>query len=220
MRVLKRMVMWFANFTKITLRSLRNLCVLCEKQNRKQKTENRKQKTGNRKQETKIMKELLNTIEPELLALTHRLEANAIDVVDKNRLVAWGRLRTSISAKLIIDDENPRIELSVIDTGDNQHKYAQYLHEGIKPHMPPVNAIRNWVIQKNLHLSGRAGARNSQTNDSPLSKGGQGGFKNKLKLQEQAATSIAWAIAINMKKKGKEPIPFLDLAVKMTLDLR
>ena len=159
--------------------------------------------------------QFLASIQPDLEKLTHKLRTYAIKIIDDEKMVCTGLLRTSIQAKLIIDDENPRIELFVNDPGNSKLKYAKYLHEGIKPHMPPLAPIKKWVAVKGIHKSSfRSAWEKTKQGNKGVSR------KNQIKkddLEDRLITNIAWAIAINMKKKGKKPVPFLKLAIQMAL---
>ena len=163
------------------------------------------------------VKDLLQTIKPDLLSFSHKLQKKAIDIVEEEGLVYRGRLRRSIQTKLILDDDNPRIELFVYDSGEGEHKYAQYLHEGIKPHMPPIAPIKKWVHTKGLHKNDFQNAWDKAKVRNKERKKGQPKV-SAIELTDRIVTSIAWAIAINMKNKGKEAVPFLELAIKMTIN--
>ena len=155
---------------------------------------------------------LLESAKPALERIAREIRKNAIEIVDEKGLVAWGDMRRAIQTKVVLDDGEPRIEVFIHDSSDKDMKYAQYIHEGIKPHMPPVDDIADWVRKKRLHKNKFLKAWEA-AQKTPR--------KNRIKkadLEEKHITSIAWAIAINMKKKGKEAVPFLDLAIKMTLD--
>ncbi|MDD3501980.1 MAG: hypothetical protein RBS16_01950 [Candidatus Cloacimonadales bacterium] len=162
------------------------------------------------------MNSQLALIRPELERLAQKLRNNTIKVIDDEKLVYKGLLRTSIQTRLILNDKDAKIELYVNDPGQNRLSYAKYIHEGIKPHMPPLEPIKKWVKTKGLHQNKFKKAwEKTKNNNLGLPR------KNKVKkasLEDQHISSIAWAIAINMKKKGKKPVPFLNLAVKMTLD--
>ncbi len=162
--------------------------------------------------------QFLAAIQPDLEKLTHKLRTYAIKIIDSEKMVVTGLLRNSIQAKLVLDDENPRIELYVNDPGNDKLKYAKYLHEGIKPHMPPIEPIKKWVAVKGIHKNSFKSAwQKAKQSNKGISR------KNQIKkddLEDRLITNIAWAIAINMKKKGKKPVPFLKLAVKMALSDR
>ena len=167
------------------------------------------------------IKELLQTIKPELEKFAHKLQTNAINTVDDEGLVYHGRLRRSIQTKLILDDDNPRIELFVYDSGKGEHKYAQYLHEGLKPHnkgLAAVEPLKKWVITKGIHKKDFQEAwEKAKMANKDRKKQGEASVK-RLDLENSIATSIAIAIAKKFKHHGRKPQPFLELAIKMTLN--
>jgi hypothetical protein len=77
--------------------------------------------------------------------------------------------------------------------------------------MPSIAPIREWVrrkgIAKNNIRSAWEEAKKIRRKDRP----------KKADIESRAIRSAAWVIAINMKEKGRDPNPFLKLAVEMTL---
>ncbi|MFA5628147.1 MAG: hypothetical protein WC965_11845 [Thiohalomonadaceae bacterium] len=163
-----------------------------------------------------INAEILEIIRPKLNTFCMAIRTNAIKIVDAEKMVVTGMLRASIQTKLILESDDQHIEVYVNDPGNNKLKYAKYLHEGIKPHMPPLDPIRQWVAKKGLHKTALAAAWNkTKQSNQGMKRHAQ---KKKGELESRLIDSIAWAVAINMKKKGKKPVPFLSLAIKMTLE--
>ena len=67
---------------------------------------------------------------------------------------------------------------SLIVEGGFKAEYFLYNHEGTKAHMPPIEPIMKWVVQKGLASSG------------------------------ESAEDIAWRIAVTIKAFGTTPNPF------------
>jgi HK97 gp10 family phage protein len=115
----------------------------------------------------------------------------------KNAPVDVGRLRASITPS--VKQEGTQ----VIGIVGSNVKYAAAVELGSKPHMPPVQAIAEWVRHKKL-----AGTYSIKTHKRMGSKSRQGGED----------LSLAWAIALKIKKFGTKPHPFLVPAFKQNRD--
>ena len=77
--------------------------------------------------------------------LANRIQTYAVKIVDKQGIVAWGKLRRAITTKYY--PERKEIDVFV---NEDIAPYAQYVHEGRKPgKMPPVGPIEEWV-KKNI----------------------------------------------------------------------
>jgi hypothetical protein len=162
---------------------------------------------------SELTEEIKAIILPVLNRIALDIRTNAIRIIDKEKLVYTGKLRRSIQAKVKLDSDDPHILVYVADAGDM--KYAKYIHEGIKPHMPPLDPIREWVRKKGLHRSSLSAAWNEA---KASNKGKPRAAKiKKGDLETRAINNIAWAVAIAMKKKGRKPTPFLKLAIQMAL---
>lgn len=83
-----------------------------------------------------------NEVDRELNDLGEDLTALAIDYLDKKQVSVTGDLRKSITHE--VSRELNGFSLS---WGTNL-KYAVYVHEGTKPHLPPEQPIRQWVVKK------------------------------------------------------------------------
>lgn len=152
-----------------------------------------------------------NIIQQHLERILHRIaddiKTNAISLVEDEKLVLSGTLRAAVDTKVHLTEKTAKITVFVGDKA----KYGKYLHEGIKPHMPPIAPIREWVRRKGIAKDSISAAWN-RAKQSPRTQ-----RPLKRDVESRAIDSTAWAIAINMKKKGRDPSPFLKLAVQMTL---
>lgn len=124
--------------------------------------------------------------------------------LSKSDKIASGSLYNSINYNVRIEDEGVHLDLLYL-------LYLYWINIGRIPGtMPPVDAILKWVQSR--RISGVANARRNII--GRFSKGirvnrgrdRQGRFVSVLKQQ----TSIAWAIAKSIKKKGIKAVPILD----------
>lgn len=118
--------------------------------------------------------------------------------------IASGALYNSINYNVRIEEDGVHLDLLYL-------LYLQWINQGRRPGtQPPLDAILNWV--KLLRISGNANARRNAI--GRFSKGirvnrgrnTKGQFTSIISQQ----TSIAWAIAMSIKKKGIKKVPILD----------
>ncbi len=160
------------------------------------------------------MESVKRHLKEELGLIADKIRARAINIVESEKMVVTGHLKNSIQTKTVVSDTETYILIYVAEGGklSGSTKYPKYLHEGIKPHMPPVDKIKEWVRKKGI-----------ATNDINKAWTKAQGMKRskrpkKQDLIDKKITQTAWAIAVNMKKNGRKPSPFLELAVKMTFN--
>ena len=150
------------------------------------------------------MKKQLDLI---LIDLANAIEVNAVKVIDKEKIVAWGRLRRAVKTKYYAD----RLSIDVF-VDDSIAPYAQYVHEGRKPgKLPPVSMIEEWARKKRLLSSSAKGVKLS-ARINPLAK-----LSPKQKQLADRYHALAWGIAMNMKKKELTPRRFLITAIIQSL---
>jgi predicted transcriptional regulator len=146
----------------------------------------------------------VNTIFQEL---ADRIEEKAVSIVDREGLVAWGKLRRAVTTKYYPD----RMQIDVF-VESKIAPYAIYVHEGREPgKMPPVSIIEEWARKKRLLSSESHGVKlSARINPSA---------KLNAKQQQLADRyhSLAWAIATKIKTKGIKPRRFLIKAIMETL---
>ncbi|MFA7057586.1 MAG: hypothetical protein WC155_08525 [Candidatus Cloacimonadales bacterium] len=157
------------------------------------------------------MEAIKKHLQDEIREIANKIRINAIKVIEDKEMVITGHLRNSIQTKTVINDNEAVITVFVAEGGKlkGSTKYPKFLHEGIEPHMPPIDPIKEWVRKK--------GIVKDDVNQTWLKVKNTRNRPTKQKMIEQKINSAAWAIAMNMKKKGRKPTPFLDIAVKMTL---
>ncbi len=91
---------------------------------------------------------VLAEVEQELWLIGKEIEALAVQYLDENNINYNADLRNSITSE--VQKELNKIELRV---GPNV-KHAIFVHEGTRPHWPPRQPIRKWVVRK-LGLKGK-----------------------------------------------------------------
>ena len=134
--------------------------------------------------------------------LADRIEGHAVAIVDRDEIVAWGRLRRGIKTKY--DAENLAIDVYV---EDEIAPYAQYVHEGRKAgKMPPVGPIEEWVRKKNIIQS-----------EAKLPVRLTSRITSAQQKAADEAHQAAWRIAMSMKKRELKPRRFLIEAIMKAL---
>lgn len=121
------------------------------------------------------------------------LERSVVENIDKNDNRATGELRKSVDHSVELVDGSAIIE---VFTGVN---YAEYVHEGTRPHMPPVSAIAMWLVRKGM-------------SSGALKRPRRGTMKALSATKE--IQRRAWAIAMKIRKHGTKPNPFFVEAWK------
>ena len=101
--------------------------------------------------------------------------------------VATGILRESIHFDF---EETENFFRGLVKVGAH---YGPYVEFGTRPHMPPVEPIQKWVEIKSRRFV------RTKSGKQRWIKGKQG----------KEARSIAWAIAMTIKKKGTKAHPYL-----------
>ena len=112
--------------------------------------------------------------------------------IDRMGLSVTGDLRKSVTHR--ISEEGERIAAQVGTGLKNPAPYPVYVHEGTKPHMPPLKPILKWVRKKGL-----AGSFSVKT------KRRLGSKKTQTKEDLKIAEAIRWKIS----HVGTKPHPFL-----------
>lgn len=121
------------------------------------------------------------------------LERETMDVIAANNKVATGDLRKSISSKVT------KLVSEYLITCFSNTNYAVYVHDGTRPHFPPIDKIAKWI-----RLKGIAGRYSVKTHDR---------VGNKLD-QSNEDRRLAFVIARSISKKGTKGLKFFDIALK------
>jgi len=156
--------------------------------------------------------------------LANRIEVNAIAIIDRDKIVAWGKLRRAIKTK--VNHQNLSIDVFV---DDKIAPYAQYVHEGRKAgKMPPISPIEEWARKKRL-LSKEVHDQQDIQRQKDLYAEHLGRTRISVRLNSRAKLSqkqqeladryhsLAWAIARKMKYNELKPRRFLIEAILKSL---
>ena len=146
------------------------------------------------------LKEIIMTmVQARLGAFLNHVEADAVLIIRKHKLHNTGTLQASIITSVLQKDNT----IDAIVGISEKAGYGKFWHEGIKPHMPPVEPLIKWINKKKI----------IPQSFRKLKK------KGTAKTLIKHRTGMAWAIAFKMKKEGKSAIPFLRLAIMKNLKL-
>lgn len=163
--------------------------------------------------------QLSTLINKTLSALANDIESRAVKIVDRDHLVAWGKLRRGIKTKVHPD----KYSLDVY-VDSSIAPYAQYVHEGRKPgKMPPIGPIEEWARKKRLLSTNTYPGKNSlyslNLSKTKLSARINPDAKLSTKQQQLADRyhALAWAIARKMKYHELKPHRFLIEAILASL---
>ena len=148
-----------------------------------------------------LTKKIENIIEKFLRQVLLKIRADAVNILDHNKVNVSGETRKNIRTDVL--KEIGRI-IGVTGVGENV-PYAVYRHEGTKPHFPPLEPIQKWVVKKGLVKSNRGKALTSVKAMKS---------KNADSYEAQVKT-IAFLIARKISKKGTQGLPFLQMAFNM-----
>jgi len=139
--------------------------------------------------------------------LANRIEEKAVKIIDREKLVAWGKLRRAVTTKYYPD----RMQIDVF-VESKIAPYALYVHEGREPgKMPPVSIIEEWARKKRLLSSGSHGIKLS-ARINPSAK-----LNTKQQQLADRYHSLAWAVAMKIKNQGIKPRRFLIQAILESL---
>lgn len=117
----------------------------------------------------------------------------------KRRSVASGTLKKSLTYKFTKRYNNPVLSFSASGkAGDYIRFVAEGRRKGAK--MPPIEPILEWIRIKPIRLKNKGGGFAKQT--------------------PQALRSAAFNIARSISKKGIQPFPFYDEAIKNVMEKR
>jgi len=122
------------------------------------------------------------------------VERKVVDVIDEKGKVATGELRRSISHEVLkkVNEYVVRVFSGV--------KYAVFVHEGTKPHFPPIEPIAKWIVRKGIGTS-KIRKRRS------ISRA----------IADQEVRKLAFAIAKSISMKGTSGVKFFEIALNRSI---
>ncbi len=162
--------------------------------------------------EDKIFKNVQKEILAEILKFARRValivERETVEVIDDKDLRASADLRKSIKSKI------KQTTLKTVVEVFSGMKYAVYVHEGTKPHFPPIEPIMNWVKKKGIGQQFSIKTKRAFGKQRRKVKTASG-YSNSTYSKE--IRSVAYAIAKSISKKGTKAVPFLKLGLAQAL---
>lgn len=139
-----------------------------------------------------IKEEIMNNLERFGEKIKQLLIRQVKEILESEKKVVTSNLLKSI------DGEVMRIQTGILVQIFSGTGYAFYVHEGTKPHFPPVYALRDWVKLKGLAY------RNSRKK-----------ILNYKSMNDYwIINNIAYAIAWKIYRNGTQGLKFFDLALK------
>lgn len=144
----------------------------------------------------KFYKKVVAALEQYLHRMCMKILADADKIIRDKKAIASGEMVRNL--RETVYKEAGKI-VGVAGTGKNV-PYSIYRHEGTKPHFPPVEPIKAWVIRKGL-----VGKKATERSLSRTKKG-------RAALDE--AGQIAFLIARKILKSGTTGLPFLKMALE------
>lgn len=139
--------------------------------------------------------------------IAQMLERCVVDVLNENEKVVSGDLKKSVSSR--VEQETNRIIIKVF-TGLG---YAQYVHEGTKPHYPPIFPIARWVQKKGIGQSFNTKSKRMIGTKKKAYSYNIGGQTLGRQFSKEIM-SVAYAIQRSIGKKGTRAFKFFEIALK------
>lgn len=137
-----------------------------------------------------------------------KLESETVDVIDENDIRSEGSLRKSISSN--IENRSKEAVLSYLVKVFGNVNYAVYVHEGTRPHFPPIEPIMRWVKNKGIGQQFYIKSKRAIATKRKAVKTKSGLSENKYSSEVR---SVAYAIAKSISKKGTRGKKFFELAL-------
>lgn len=144
---------------------------------------------------------ITNVIEKSFRYIGEKIVADAVKIIDANKLVYKHNLRDKVTKHVFAEAE--RI---ILEVGSGV-PYSQYVHDGSTPHWPPVDAMREYVRFK---IRPKLGVREKTKAHTRKRKHAD--------QMEQKINSIAFLISRKISKEGTKGVPFLRLAFAQNQD--
>lgn len=143
------------------------------------------------------------TLEQFVRQCCEKIRVDAKEIIRNNKTIATGQLDKNITTDILITAS--RI-VGVVGVNSNV-LYGIFVHEGTRPHFPPVYIIQQWIIQKGL-------LKNAKGKRVTLNRLGK---KKNYDEYHSTLKSIAFLIARKIAKKGTVALPFLRLALNQNI---
>ncbi|MAT59840.1 MAG: hypothetical protein CMF23_17840 [Ignavibacteriae bacterium] len=166
--------------------------------------------------EDEFGKIIISEIEKLAENIALKLEAETVDVIDKNDIRSEGSLRKSISSD--IENRSKEVVLSYLVKVFGNVNYAVYVHEGTGPghdppratFFPPIEPIMRWVKNKGIGQQFYIKSKRAIATKRKAVKTKSGLSERRYSSEVR---SVAYAIAKSISKKGTRGKKFFELAL-------
>jgi hypothetical protein len=169
-----------------------------------------------------LKNQIIALLEKEVKALSTRLalilERESRQVID-GKAHATGALGKSASSEIEQIAMGYLIKIFVGARSKEGFPYGFAVHDGTKPHFPPVRAIHDWVLQKGLAQRMIQSGKNKGAMRAIKSYGtirSKAGMSRAMDEYRQV-NSIAFLIARSISKKGTQGVKFFEIALKQAM---
>lgn len=137
-----------------------------------------------------------------------KLEAETVDVIDENDIRSEGSLRKSISSETLNRSTNATLSYLIKVFGNVN--YSVFVHEGTRPHFPPIEPIMRWVKNKGIGQQFYIKSKRAIATKRKAVKTKSGVSEKRYSSEVR---SVAYAIAKSISKKGTRGKKFFELAL-------
>jgi len=148
-----------------------------------------------------FLENTLNILETFLRRVCEKIIHDAQDIIKTGQAFATGEMYKNL--RYDVYRAAAQI-IGVVGSGANV-PYTIFRHQGTRPHFPPIEPIKNWVIKKGFLSDKKGHSIRSVAR-----------IKKSVSYDAQA-TSIAYAIAKTIAKKGTKGLPFLTMALNQNV---
>lgn len=150
---------------------------------------------------TDFEKKVREMIERIVRRILLKIQRDADKIIRDNKAIATAEMLKNLRSQVY--QEASKI-VGVVGVGANV-PYAIYRHEGTKPHFPPVDDIKRWVVKKGIF-------RDSKGKSTTMKRVKKSGHNEESRLN-----AIAFLIARKISRKGTTGIAFLRMALETNL---
>jgi hypothetical protein len=175
-----------------------------------------------------LKNQIIALLEKEIKALSTRialiLERESRQVIDE-KAHATGALGKSNSSEIEQIAMGYLIKVFVGARSKEGYPYGFAVHDGTKPHFPPVRAIHDWILQKGLVTKATVRGKNNLSsfgNVNVRQIRGYGKLRSKKSIDTmmddyRKVNSLAFLIARSISKKGTQGVKFFEIALKQAM---
>lgn len=156
---------------------------------------------GITRNDAEYIQKVEDILERFVLRVLLKMQGDAVKLLRDNRKVGYTQeLIKNIRYEVI---KQAAMITGVLGVGANV-KHGVFVHEGTKPHFPPIEPILKWVIYKGLLNKANKPAATLKS----LKKSGG----------DNEAKAIAYLIARKISRVGTKAFPFLNMTLNMNLN--